>query len=42
MDVSLLLGDLHGFLVSYSGSYWKQQTEVDLESFLAQSSQYFR
>ena len=27
MDVSLLLGDLHGFLVSYPGSYWKQQTD---------------
>ena len=27
MDVSLLLGDLHGFLVSYPGGYWKQQTD---------------
>ena len=25
MDVSLLLADLHSFLVSYPGSYWKQQ-----------------
>ena len=25
MDVSLVLADLHSFLVSYPGSYWKQQ-----------------
>ena len=50
MDVSLLLADLNSFLVSYPGSYWKQQLynlkvenpHVDLELFLAQSSQYFR
>jgi len=27
MDSSLLLTDLHAFLVSYPGSYWKQQTD---------------
>jgi len=27
MDVSLLLADLHSFLVSYPGSYWKQQAD---------------
>jgi len=27
MDVSLLLADLHSFLVSYPGSYWKQQSD---------------
>ena len=27
MDVSLLLADLHSFLVSYLGSYWKQQSD---------------
>ena len=29
MDVSLLLADLHSFLVSYPGSYWKQQVFFD-------------
>ena len=28
MDVSLLLADLHSFLVSYPGSYWKQQVSI--------------
>ena len=28
MDVSLLLPDLHSFLVSYPGSYWKQQVSI--------------
>ena len=27
MDVSLLLADLNSFLVSYPGSYWKQQSD---------------
>ena len=30
MDVSLLLADLHSFLVSYPGSYWKQQVFLTL------------
>ena len=32
MDVSLLLADLHSFLVSYPGSYWKQQVPSQLLS----------
>ena len=27
MDVSLLLADLHSFLESYPGGYWKQQSD---------------
>jgi len=27
MDVSLLLADLHSFLISFPGSYWKQQAD---------------
>ena len=26
-DLSLLLADLHSFLVTYPGSYWKQQSD---------------
>ena len=37
MDVSLLLADLHSFLVSYPGSYWKQQVLLSslLHTFLS-------
>ena len=27
MDVSLLMADLHSFMVSYPGSYWEQQSD---------------